>query len=167
MKKFCFRLERVLQYRELVKRDRKRELAAKTNQLLMEQERLTDLGRAWEANEVASGFVTVEMLQLVERYSMWLKAEVERQIKVVEEATKQVEEARNAYIEAAKESEALQTLKSKKYEEYLENYYKEEGKFLDEISVQRAKLNKIAGGWNYEDETETEWNDERTGGKIV
>ena len=167
MKKFRFRLERVLQYRELVKRDRKRELAAKTMQLQTEQERLNELGLAWEANGIPSGPIPAEMLQLVERYSMWLKAAIEKQQKTVAEAKQAVEEARNAYIEAAKESEALKTLKTKKREEYLEYYYKEEGKFLDEISVQRAKMNKSAGELTYGDETETEWDDQRAGGKAL
>ena len=123
MKKFRFRLERVLQYRELVKRDRKRDLLHKTNELLEEKQRLGQLEQAWEGNQVAAGWVTVELLQLVEQYSLRLKDEIERQEQRVEKAAQALEEARNAYIEAAKDAEALNTLKRKKREEYMEYFY--------------------------------------------
>ncbi|MCB0336021.1 MAG: flagellar FliJ family protein, partial [Bdellovibrionales bacterium] len=50
----------------------------------------------------------------------------------------QVDLALQDYIEATREAKVLETLKEKKREQYMEYVRKEEDKFLDELTVQRA-----------------------------
>ena len=51
-----------------------------------------------------------------------------------------VEEALNEYIEASKDARALELHKDDKLKEYVEETEREEGKFLDELTIQRMRL---------------------------
>jgi flagellar export protein FliJ len=77
-------------------------------------------------------------LVLVGAYSLRLKEAIEEQRLRVAAAEKAAEEARERYIEASKEAQALEKLKEKRHQEYVEETLKEEGNQLDEFAVLRA-----------------------------
>lgn len=140
-KKFKFRLERVLQYREVVKSERKRELFIKNTALREAQTALQELDRALAENKLKSeGVMSVGELQLAGAYGLRLRQQIEWTRVKISELEKEVQEALERYIEASKDAEALIVLKRKKLEEYQAYIEREEAKFLDELTTQRYFL---------------------------
>ena len=142
MKKFRFRLERVLQYRQVVRQEKKRELALKIAQLREAEKRMEELRQAQIANALPeSRAVNLDEFMLRGRYAARLKEDIEKQQEVMAIAQRQVEEAREVYVEAAKEAKTLEMLKEKRKTEYEEYQNKEEDKILDEMATQRSNFN--------------------------
>ena len=139
MKKFKYRLQKVLDFRMSLKDERKRELL-NANQALHEAEAERDRLR----DELLSGglvvgqMLSVEDLTLRSGYSARMKSEFEKQIEVVAMREAEAAEAVQRYIEAAKDANALDTHKNRRFQEYTERIQKEEEKILDESAVQRA-----------------------------
>ncbi len=143
MKKFKFRLEKVLAHRERIKDEKLRDLMARNHELRELEAHLNYLETEFSNNEVRAGAVLlVEELQLSGAYGARLKDEILNQKVRIEEAQKKVQEAMDIYIEASKEAKALSTLKDKRQAEYTERVNKADEEFLDELAVQRAGLNK-------------------------
>ena len=146
MKKFDFRLKRVLDYRQLVKKESERDFAKKTGRLrTLEQE----LDEIIEAQDKAlfnpKQRVTMAEFSLVEQYQERLQEELAKQRQLVESASKEVEEARQVYIEKSIETSILENLKDKKLEDYKLDTRREERKDLNEMTVQRYRLPKPGG----------------------
>ena len=143
MKKFQFRLDRVLQYRGLVKDEKTRELVLARNKAFDCAERLKELEAAALMNKLEENLeCTAEELFLISAYGHKLRCDIERQEEKLEEAKKNVEIARAAYIDAAKDEKSLSTLKQHKLDEYRDYLAKEELKSNDELVVQRAGMEK-------------------------
>lgn len=143
-KRFKFRLQKVLEYRHMLKADAQKELLFANNTLFSEQQMLADLETALLQNELASDQVlSVGEIALYDQYSLRLRNDIGHQKVRVEEAAEVAEIARLAYIEAAKEAETLDKLKSKRKEEYRVYLEKEHEKFLDELTTQRNGLGSV------------------------
>ena len=139
MKKFKFRLEKVLQYREIIKTEKKRELSLRLAILREAEDKLDALVSAQLENNVPQDAVLSANEYLMRgQYGARLKNEIIKQRLVIIEAEKKVEEARLEYIEAAKETRTLDMLKDKKKEQYEELVRHEESKILDETVTQRS-----------------------------
>jgi flagellar FliJ protein len=139
MKKFRFRLERVLQYREIVKDERRRELLQANYALRAAEELLRDLEAAQRSGGFEEGrIVSVEEVRLEGLFKARLEAQILQQREVVTAAENDVVAARGRYIEAAKESKALETLKDRRKTQYAEYIAKEDEKFLDELTIQKG-----------------------------
>lgn len=144
MKKFRYRLEKVLQYREIVKTEKKRELSIRLAVLREAEDKLDELYRQQAANNLPGNVVVnAEEFFMRGQYSVRLKEEIIHQKLVILDEEKKVEEAKQAYIEAAREVKTLDMLKSKRKEQYEEYVRKEEEKFLDETVVQRHSTEDI------------------------
>lgn len=138
-KRFTFRLEKVLQHRQIVRDEKKKDLMLANNALYEAEVRLEALEAALHSNELASGgALSVGEIELIDHYSSRLRAEIQHQKERVAEAEAVVEAARAAYIEAARDAESLERLKQKKKEEYRVYLEKENEKFLDELTTQRT-----------------------------
>ncbi len=136
MKKFRFRLERVLQYRSTVKAEKLRDLMLRNAELRELEDRLSGLEQAQLGGMVAeNSVIPVEQLYLAGMYLSRLKAEIEKTQKEIEKAKDRVAEALEIYQQAAKDEKALQTLKQKKKQEYQEYVQREETNFIDEIAT--------------------------------
>lgn len=83
------------------------------------------------------GTYSASELVMFGAYSVRLKQLMEQQQQRVAAAIKQVEEAKERYIEASKEAKALEMLRQKRREEYTEQQLKEDGRQLDELAIQR------------------------------
>lgn len=140
MKKFVFKLERILRYREIVKDEKKRELILKNQILAKEEERLSTLSSLMENNSLGEGTININFLILVGQYAVYLEEEIEKQKEIIKTAQKDVEFAKNEYLLASQEAEALKLLREKKESEYKKNLLKEEEKENDDTAIQRFKL---------------------------
>lgn len=137
MKKFKFRLARVLQYRETVLEERKRELALKTQLLREAEQNLDQLSQQRQNNVIPqNSSTTVEALILQGAYLERLLVEIEQAKLKIIEATRVVEEAHQAYLLASQEHKALDTLQEKQLAEYQSYIDHEESKIFDELTVQ-------------------------------
>ncbi|NLF24861.1 MAG: hypothetical protein GX589_04290 [Deltaproteobacteria bacterium] len=143
MKRFKYRLERVLEYRKLVKDEKVRELLNRNQKLHEDSEKLRELETAELLNRIEEGArLNAAQLQLVADYGFRLRGAIAGQVEVVEKSKEAVEEATAEYVEAAKEEKSLSIHKSRKLEEYKEYVQQEEDRFVDELNIQRAGLNR-------------------------
>lgn len=139
MKKFRFRLERVLQYRQTVREEAKRDLLLKNMRFFEAEAKL----REFEKNLAAAAIQDEAVLSAEELYSRaeyvhGLKESIIKQKLVIIEAQQEVDKARDVYIEAAKEAKSLETLKERKKEQYRQYVEHEEEKFIDELNTQKG-----------------------------
>jgi flagellar FliJ protein len=143
MKKFKFRLEKILQYRDSLKQERLRELQLANEKLRAAEVRLEELKTEFENNHYSDGqILQVEEVYIRSAYSERLKQEISRQHTHIDECKADVEQARNIYIEASREAEVLVKLKDKKQEAFNEYVAKQEEIFLDELVTQRIGIQK-------------------------
>ena len=125
-----------------MRQEKKRELALKIAQLREAEKRMEELRQAQIANALPeSRAVNLDEFMLRGRYAARLKEDIEKQQEVMAIAQRQVEEAREVYVEAAKEAKTLEMLKEKRKTEYEEYQNKEEDKILDEMATQRSNFN--------------------------
>lgn len=143
MKRFKYRLDRVLNYRETIKGEKKRELYQKNAVLQEAEQHLEWLEQAALNNRLAeNGEIAANLLFLAGLFGARLEREIVDQRTSVAEANEAVELARQVYIEAAREAEALVILKQKRLNEYLDYVNKEENKQLDELAVQKGNVRR-------------------------
>ncbi|MCB0360474.1 MAG: flagellar export protein FliJ [Bdellovibrionales bacterium] len=143
MKRFRFRLQKVLDYRATVKREKENELAQKNYELRTAEEILDQIIDEQDSHSLAETTVTsMAELSLTGEYQARLRDALENQRLLILDAASAVEDARNAYIEKAIEKEILEELRSKRHEEFREEERKRERKEIDELVVQRHRLGK-------------------------
>ena len=133
MKKFRFRLEQVLNFRKVEKKDRERELAFRNMELHTREQRLGAILDAQDKSNVPGGPLTMAEFALHSRYHEALRRALERQRELVQEAIKAVEIARDAYLEKAIETKTLETLKDHRRDEHREEARREDRKEIDEL----------------------------------
>jgi len=139
MKKFSYRLQKVLQVRERLKDEALRDLMICNSELYSCNEKRDELLISFMGNALQEGQVmTQAQLVLSGDYAFRLKAEIaDTELQIIE-AQKKVDEATATYVVASKEAKVLSTHREKKVEEYKELYYKDQETFLDELATQRA-----------------------------
>lgn len=145
MKRFKFRLQKVLQHRQNIKEEKRRLLAQANLKLMEASEHLEALERSQVNNRVDAKDAPISFgaFQLAGMYAYRLKEEIRKQKEVIVEAEKDVALAMTEYLQANREMEALEKLKSKRFTEYQDLAAKEDTKFLDEIAVLRGnRLNQ-------------------------
>lgn len=139
MKKFRFRLEKVLQYREMLKDEKRRELLKRNQELREARQRLEDLEKAALSNTLGQGqIMTVEQVYLAGLFAERVKEDIIKQRLAIIKAEEEVEKAMGEYVEASKDARSLEMLKERKLQEYMDYMHKEDEKFLDELAVQRG-----------------------------
>jgi flagellar FliJ protein len=143
MKRFTFRLQRILDIREQIRDEARQELGRRNARLAQEQGVLAGLeAELLRLSSSADGIVTAGELLLTGAYALRVQKMIEQQVVKVEEARQAVVEAQERYIQANKDARALEMLKDKKRAEYDQEMLKEEISQLDEVAVQRASSRK-------------------------
>lgn len=145
MKRFKFRLERVLEYKRTLQDEKKRILLIKNQQLFQARDHLDWLEheiRATKNEHRPDEIVRAGQYTLQGDYWTKLKRDIENQKLLIMDYEKQATQAQAEYVEASKEVRSLEILKERKQREYLEYISKEEDKFLDELTVQRFAASK-------------------------
>ena len=139
MKRFRFRLQRVLDLRVQIRDEARQELvrcnAERDHQvyvLAQLQDEFLQLGL------VEGGMYSASDLTRLAAYAKRLTAAIDQQKVVVAEAIKAAEIAQERYIEVSKEAKTLEMLKDRKLQEFHAEQLREEGAILDELAVQRA-----------------------------
>lgn len=146
MKKFRFRLEKVLKFRDGVREEKKRILMTCNARLTEAREYLEALEQAARAIDVDDKkVISAEQLLIRGNYGQRLKESIDMQRLEIIQREEQAARALEDYLEAAKEARALEMLRERKRQAYTELVFKEEEKFLDELTVQRAKIGARSG----------------------
>lgn len=147
MKKFKFRLEKVLQYRLTIKEERLRELHEAFRVLREAEDGIATREEAFDQNRIEDGAILpIEQIQIRASYSQRLKAEIANlKIKILDLQEK-VEVARAAYIAANQDAQVLEKLKEKKNQAHHEMVAKLEEQYLDELTTQKGNTSNFQKG---------------------
>lgn len=139
MKKFKFRLQRVLDFREMEKEELLRDLAKKNLRVKELEAHLNFLEEAERRNPFVEGEpVDVHFVHLLGDFSAGVQEAIIQTRAAIEEAKEAAAEALRIYSEKLKEVKTLHALRERKQAEYNELVQKEETKFLDELAVRKG-----------------------------
>ena len=139
MKKFKFKLAKVLEHRATLTGAARREAMLRNRILQDAEERLTTLFQSVAGNGLlSSGEMTSVQVELAGMYTQRLKREIEEQRQKIIEARKAVEVAQLAYIEAKKEEKVLITLEERQRAAYMALVAQHEQTAMDELVTQKV-----------------------------
>jgi len=138
MKRFRFRLDRVLQFRKRVREEKLKVLMEKNGQVTELEHFLEELFSAQLANFVENTSFDSQLLEMQNLYGQRLRQEIARISEELENAKIEAKVALNDYMEASKEEKVLLSLRTKREQEYLDVMAKHEQSVLDEISIQKG-----------------------------
>jgi flagellar FliJ protein len=142
-KKFKFRLEKVLELREEERENRKKELMLKNKAVNEVTEKLEGLKGKLLGSSRKTGEIKAQDLQLIAQYEARLKQEIEATTQALELLEIEAEKAKERYLDAVKDHEALKVLKTRRQAEYQLTIDRAEAKELDELAVQRFEKNNL------------------------
>ena len=151
MRRFQFRLERLLKikvYREL---EWQAKLAEKMGHCIRLAGRIRDnkeeTDRGFRQRFSGGGALDLNLLQVLELYLKRLSGERIRLEAELEERMREREEVRLKFSEVSREKKVLEKLKERKQAEYYAEQKQEEFKLLDETNSGRIARKKIQGAW--------------------
>ena len=140
MKKFNFRLQKVMEFKEDIEKQKMGELAQAENVLLLEVDKLEVLKKR-ESEYVAKvndmreqGIIHPAEMESFCHYIDKLKIMQTVQIKQIAKAEKNVEAKRQILIKATQEKKIFEKLKEKQLAEYEAEFARQEQIFFDEIA---------------------------------
>jgi len=148
VKAFRFRLQRVRDLREAREKDRLTEFGREQRKLGLEKERLT-MFRDEAAQQIAEmrGERGEPFPVWAQRVSLSYLGRVDRVIEYqtarVDEQGRTVEQSRERYLEARRETEVLERLREKHFDQWQRDLRREEGKVLDEIGSRKTDGDQI------------------------
>ncbi|MEJ2635713.1 MAG: flagellar export protein FliJ [Calditrichia bacterium] len=138
MKKFEYRLQKVLDVKEMVLRKAQRDLAYAENEKCEAQEEMhqveTVLERFYRQMQ-ASGSETVSEIRRKYDHFYQLMDNLKVQKECLQQLENKVEEIRGQLLEKQKDHKILSKLKEKHYSEYFSKMEKEEQIQLDEMAL--------------------------------
>jgi flagellar export protein FliJ len=128
MKKFMFRLEKILKLRSHEENDSRAELGRAVSDLSQIENRLDDVAAAQKTTgeKRFSGAMSVQRLYNYENYLQRLEAEKEQLLKEAAAAAAEVEKARELWAEARAGLKVMENLREKKYAAYRKESHAEE-----------------------------------------
>ena len=143
---FKFRLEPLISIRDDVLKNRQAELAKVLyarrileDDLQAVEQKLADGISTARGLMQAGQTVNVEYLLGLRRQEMFLLADKDKLVSMIEEVEKEVEKWRAAVVAANKELKIVEKLKEKRYEKYLGEENKQDAKMMDEIAERRVR----------------------------
>ncbi len=142
MKRFRFRLRRLLEVRRLRESIKRQELEEVRRELDRQRRILSALEQAHEGsvNDLRVGFqgtLDLERIAVYHRYLGLLAHLIEGQRAVLESFVREEAARRVAVIEARRDRRIVEKLKDRAYARFLEQAAREEQAFLDEVSTVR------------------------------
>lgn len=147
MKKFNFRLQKVMQVKEEVEKQKMLDLADAKRFVAEEEKRLGHLQSQDEAyRETIERRKTAERINPMEmdlyyRYLRKLGDEIDLQNGRVQDARDKMEKRRQVLLNASKERKVLEKLREKKYTAFRAEVTKKEQNFIDDV----ATVNHVRG----------------------
>ena len=143
MKRFQFRLQKVLEYKEEIEKQRMHDLADAREELARQVERYERIQAVREENTVSLSRKASEKeihpdeIQAHLRYQRKLEADLSEQNRRVAGAEAHTEKQRQILLEAAKERKTLETLKEQKLLTHRAESDRQERNFFDEVATMR------------------------------
>jgi flagellar export protein FliJ len=141
LKRFAFRLERLLQWRTVEQEreeGRLQALFSEAERLEAERIALETRGRLAEES-VLRPDVLIEERQALGNYRRFLSSERQRLMRLRTELQSRIEAQRLLLVEAERKVEALTQMREAKLAEWRSQTDKEQGDFVDELVVARWK----------------------------
>jgi flagellar FliJ protein len=142
MRRFQFRLERLLDLRRWKEREWELKLARALGECLLLQNRIREIGEEIGASRLAEYTegrrVDVEAMARRELYVQRLAMERERAQVSLEEKRREMEKVRARYLEVSKERKVLDKLKERRSEEYYDRQLDEEYRTVDDVNNSAA-----------------------------
>lgn len=140
MKRFRFKLENVLKYRQTLEDLAKNEYRESVRIMNIEKATLSEMEHSQQQlarfyNIKEGTVVQTEMLNLVGRYSVQLAHLIDMQKDIIIEKQKVVQEKLHLWTQKRRDLKVVEKLKEKKWKEYLREADKEDQKFQDEIFI--------------------------------
>ena len=148
MKKFDFRLQRVIDVREIKKQERARELAASQRELEDQEKRLREAAAECESSQIGLRQAlkkrsSAGLLAALEKWRSGREEAAHRQTQKTTRQRQVVDGCRESLVAAAKDKEILERLKDHALVEYRSECQHEEQSFLDGLGC------KIGHQWKY------------------
>ncbi len=140
MKKFEFRLQRVMEVKEEIEKQKERDFALAKRKAIEEENKLNEIKIQYEGcwkdieNKTSQDTVDTNEINQYYKYLQKLEGDIERQFIYLHEANAEVERRRHILIEASKERKILENLKDRKMASYQEELNRQEQNFFDEIA---------------------------------
>ena len=138
MKRYNFRLQRVLDIREVVQKKRERELASAITMLESEKNtlfRLREKLKNYQDDIRERRRSSIFEMRFYSSYFSWLFIEIHRQIERVSNCENNVGKSKLELGNAYKEKKAIENLKQRTRDEFIREFEKDEGQQNDEISL--------------------------------
>ncbi len=142
MRRFKFRLERLLSFRRsLTERERIR-FAGKVGALVRTENQAVELRGIRNANLVARlralgiGVAAQQVINLHEQI-LRIDEAIGQADQNIETAKEDVEKARGELVERMRDERAIEILRERRWERWLRDYYRDESKTLDDIATIR------------------------------
>lgn len=140
MKRFVFKLENVLKYRETLESLAKNAYREALQQLNIERNKLLELQKMQESLKAAYNLepgtvIDPDILIFASTYASQLMFLIREQKMVIEEQENVVKEKFEEWNEKRKDVKVIKRLEEKKWREYLREMDKEEQKFQDEVFI--------------------------------
>ncbi len=150
MRRFSFRLQRVMDAKASEERQCQRELGEAQDELGRQQQRMEQLAEEMERQrqrqrEMNRTTVTVSQLRLHDQWNGNLKRVVKHQEKEIEKASEEVELRRLKLLEVTREKKVLERLKEKRLEAHNQQLKTEQQNTLDDIG---GKMSANSAGGN-------------------
>lgn len=142
MAQFKFNLQTVLRQRELIEQERQRALAHVQrvyNDMEAELRRMDEVARGATQDlrdNHLIGSISVEYLAAHRRFSLGMQRKAVAHAARMAEVKKQVDAARAALIEAAKDRKAMEKLRDRRLEDWTEDQNRREAAATDEVAQQ-------------------------------
>jgi len=150
MKKFNFKLQKLLDFREAKENEVKNELSKVLMKQNVERNKQQELQQGINREKgnlrerMVAGKASVSEVMMFEKYiDMSLKA-IEAAERKIQEIEPEVQEVRSRLVEATKEKKIVEKLKEKRHEEYLYNMNREIAKENDDMNQKIFARNREA-----------------------
>jgi flagellar FliJ protein len=138
MKRFKFRLQRVLDMRVQIRDKARQELVRRNNERDHEVSVLAHLEEEYRRITMEEGgMYSASQVVLFGAYGERLEVAIKNQKLVVAKAIEAAQVAQGRYVEASRDAKALEMLQEKKLKEYNEELLRQEGAVLDELAITR------------------------------
>lgn len=145
---FKFRLEKILEHREMLENIKKGEFANVQAKLKFETDELARFNEirkslAKDKEDASINATTMSELQKYNIYMENLKRTIELQEIKIEAIKQEVEKARQELIESTKDKKIIEKLKLRDYQEFLYEEKKEEEKITDQFVSYSSSTNAM------------------------
>lgn len=145
MRRFDFRLDRIIEVREVKKRECQRELAKSQRELQLEEERLRQVQEQSEASreglrQALKKSAQAGLLATLDGWRRRQETQVMNQAQRTAAQRREMEQRRSDLIRADQEKKILDRLKEHAVEDYQAECLKEEQVFLDELGCRIGRI---------------------------